>query len=250
MGGAIERRYRSFRPELEQLPWGTLAEAHLSDGLRQRAQSQWLRVCLNEYQSAGGIAQTLDTFITAQVPIDLSGVLSRFVVDEISHAELAARIVGELRGPGDIAYAPPEALLQPPSRKLRPLMRAAYYMMRGFCTGEALSLAIVRATAKVETQPLVSAAMKRIAKDEAAHGAFGWVFFDWALEQFSKSEILYLRKQARIGLENIVAIINECDDHEEECLGWLPAPALREVCIRALEEEISPALRERGLYPA
>jgi hypothetical protein len=247
LGGAVERRYRNFRPEIEQLPWGTLAAYPFDPELRARARDYWMRVCLNEYQSAGGVAQTLATFITAQVPIDLTSVLSRFVLEEISHAEMAARLVGELGDGPAVEYAPPDALLEPPSDSWRPLVRAAYYMMRGFCTGEALSLAIVRATAKTQSHPLVDGVMRRIAKDEAAHGAFGWIFFDWAMERFTQKELTFIRKQAKIGVRNVREIIAACEDNDEPTLGWLHPSVMRKTCEHALQNEIVAPLRERDL---
>jgi hypothetical protein len=246
LGGAVERRYRHFRPELDAIPWGSLAEADLPAPLVERAREHWMGVCLNEYQSAGAIADAVSAFVYAQAPIDLTSVLSRFVLDEITHSELAARIVGELGG-GPVQAFPTTATLGLPDPSLRPIVRAAYFMMRGFCTGEALSLAIMRELAKYPTHPLIMAVLQRIAKDEAAHGSFGWIFFDWAGDRFTKAERGFLKAWAQRGMDEIVTLIEGCSDDMEETLGWLPQRMMKDVMTRALEEDIRAPLLARGL---
>jgi len=238
-----------MRPELERLPWGTLDPSALSDELLERARDHWMRVCLNEYQSAGALADTLSTMILAQCPLDLTSVVSRFVVEELSHAELAERLVAELGGGPMLAF-PIAPTLEPPDPRLRPLVRVAYYIMRGFCTGEAFSLAMMRQTAKLDPHPLIAGILQRIAKDEAAHGAFGWIFFDWAADQFTADELDYIRALAAEGVREVEQIIADCSDEEDETFGWLSQRRFRETAEHALAHDICPPLRARGLLPA
>ena len=53
---------------------------------------------------------------------------------------------------------------------------------RFFCVGEALSIPLLRGTWHAARHPLPRAVLGRIVKDEAAHGVFGFMFLDWALE--------------------------------------------------------------------
>lgn len=105
--------------------------------------------------------------------------------------------------------------MPPPPDGWRPLMRAAYYMMRAF-TGEAFSLAMARAAADLEAPPLVAAVLRRIAKDEAAHGTCGWIFFEWAADRFAAEERELLREVARVGVEEIEQIIRGCEGDDDE----------------------------------
>src|SRR5262249_18968600 len=151
--------------------------------------------------------------VRAQAPIDFAATASRFVVEELSHAELAARILEELGGRETRMFAS-ESPYPAPSPRLRPLMQAAYYMMRVFCTGEAFSLPMVHAAAQRAAPRLIRAAMQRIAKDEAAHGSFGWIFFDWAQDRFDARDRKQLKEWARAGVAAIATVTDgpEADD--------------------------------------
>jgi len=71
---------------------------------------------------------------------------------------------------------------------LPPLLRAADMIARFFCVGEAVSIPLLRATWHAARHPLPRAVLGRIVKDEAAHGVFGFLFLDWALESMTEAD--------------------------------------------------------------
>jgi hypothetical protein len=246
LGGAVERRYRHLRPELARTKWGEVEPSDLAPELLEAARTYWMAACVNEYRSAGAMADTCAALVAAQVPIDLTAVASRFVLEELSHAELAAQVVVALGGASPVAFDP-APFYPPPAGPVSPLMRAAYYVMRGFCTGESYALPVVQAATRLKMPPLIARVLSRIAKDEAAHASFGWVFFDWAGDRFDRAERAELRRLAAEGVREIETITAGCRDEDEPTLGWLPQKTLASVLARATEEDVSAPLRARGL---
>src|SRR5260221_13036177 len=112
---------------------------------------------------------------------------SRFVMDELVHVELCARMAMELGGGTEIIHDP-DALIVDPDPELRLLLRAADMIARCFCVGEALSIPLLRGTWKAARHPLPRAVLGRIVKDEAAHGTFGFDFLVWANPMLSAQE--------------------------------------------------------------
>jgi len=98
LGGATERHFRKLRPGIEELPWGTLRPEQYPPLLLERARSAWTEAAYNESCTALAFADLQRALLQAQVPIDLIGMASDFVVDEILHIELTSRIAMELGG--------------------------------------------------------------------------------------------------------------------------------------------------------
>jgi hypothetical protein len=245
LGGAVERRYRRMRPEIEAIPWGTLDADAFSPELVAEARDYWTLNSLNEYSSAGAIADVTAAMIAAQAPLDMSAIAARFVVDELSHAELGARVVIELGGAVPATFDP--APLAPPDASLRPIVRAGYYILEVFCAGESFSLAMAQHTARWPTHPMIAAVLRRIARDEQAHGSFGWVFLDWAMERYTDEERGFLEAVANRRVGEIREILGNAREEEDETLGWLPGPELRRLGEAALVEHVIVPLRDRGL---
>src|SRR5260221_2390247 len=120
---------------------------------------------------------------------------SRFVMDELVHVELCARMAMELGGGTEIIHDP-DALIVDPDPELRLLLRAADMIARCFCVGEALSIPLLRGTWKAARHPLPRAVLGRIVRDEAMHGTFGVAFLDWARSELSSEDCAYLGSQA------------------------------------------------------
>ncbi len=143
----------------------------------------------------------MNALITAQAPLDLIAVASRFPLDEMVHVELCARLAGELGGPVKIMHDA-DTLIRRPNPGLSPRLRAAEMVVRNFCVGEAVSIPILRASWKAAEEPLVAAVLACIVKDEAAHGRFGWLYLDWLVDSLTTDERQHLTAAAldEIGL--------------------------------------------------
>ena len=247
LGGAVERRYRHFRPELTSLPWGTLAPdvRRMGKALRARARDYWMEAALNEYRSAGAMADAAAALVAAQAPIDLTSLCARFVLEELNHAELAARILAELGGAQPLAFNS-DPFYPPPDPGWSPLLRAGYYVMRVFCTGESYSLPVAQASAAHPSHPMVAAVLRRIAKDEAGHASFGWIFLDWVGERWSRAEHAELTRLARAGMKEIDELISGLGEKDERTFGWLPEGSLKRVLARAAHADVRQPLVARG----
>jgi hypothetical protein len=178
-GGAVERRYRSARSDVEAMPWGTLRTAHLHPDTLAETQMMWSVAAFQEHRTGAHCAQALRALFECRAPLDLVGVFSRFPLDEVAHVEMAARMASELGNVTEVRYAEEDVIREPPATA-SPLMRASELVVRVFCVGESLSIPLLHLAWRDADQPLSRAVLGRIVRDEAAHGTVGWTFLDWA----------------------------------------------------------------------
>ena len=83
LGGAIEKRYRRMRPEVERLPWGTLDLTGVPERERVRARLAWTSAAYQEHRTAVGVTEALRLLMQAQAPLDLVALGARFPLDEV-----------------------------------------------------------------------------------------------------------------------------------------------------------------------
>src|SRR4051812_4624203 len=98
LGGAIEARYRRMRPDIADLPWGSLEAQAPDASLAQVARRSWTIGAWLEQRAAAAAATLVRTLVEAGAPLDLVCVATRFPLDEMVHSELCARIANELGG--------------------------------------------------------------------------------------------------------------------------------------------------------
>ena len=251
LGGATERRYRRARPEVEALPWGTLdprlyAPAHLEE-----ARGHWTVAAFQEQRTAAACAETIHALLACRAPLDLVAVASRFPLDEVVHVEMCARVAEELGGGMPIRYDP-RRLAPAPDRDDPPILQAAEMIVAAFCVGEAFSLPVLRGTWHAARHPLLKGVLGIIVRDEAAHGAFGWAFLDWAgdaLDPYRERLALIARRAIEEFTANHAVIAKLPDSDSGGELGWMePAPYLA-LGRRAMAEKVVRPLQERGIDP-
>ena len=180
LGGGVEQRYRRARPEVLEMPWGTLDTRGSSDEVRLAARKAWTGAAFQEHRTGVACAMTLRALMEARAPLDLIALASRFPLDEMVHVELCARMAMEVGGGTEIQHEPSDMCVDAPPG-LSPLLRAADLVTRFFCVSEAVATPLLRGVWKAAVHPLPRAVLGRIVKDEAAHGTFGFLFLDWAL---------------------------------------------------------------------
>ncbi len=255
LGGALERQYRRMRPEVERLPWGSLAAevATEAPSVVEKARRIWTMAAFQEYRTGASCTTALRLLLEASAPLDLVAVATRFPLDEIVHVELCARLLAELGGAAPLLYEP-DRLGVTGRESARPLLRSAEVVMRVFCVGEAVSIPILRASARHARQPLIRAVLQRIVKDEAAHGRFGWYFLDWAGELLTEAERQRLRWVARDEIDKLLgawqrfAEPSEADMHQST-LGWMDPKTYFRTAHAALDSAVLGPLAARGLDP-
>jgi hypothetical protein len=251
-GGAVEKRYRKARPEVEAMPWGTVDVSKIPAEDLLLARKAWTGAAFQEYRTGIACAATLRALIECAAPVDLIGMATRFPLDEMVHVELCARMAMELGGGTDITHDPLELTVDP-EPGLTPLMRAADLVVRNFCVGEALSIPLLRGTWKASKHPLPRAVLGRIVKDEAAHGTFGFAFLDWADDQLTDADRAYLGKQA----DRVIRAVHLQWDairgktsrpvRDGDALAWMESTAYLELADKAMRERVVRPLLQRKI---
>jgi hypothetical protein len=245
LGGSVERRYRRLRPDVERIAWHKLDGDALSPSLRERARGFWTGAALAEHRAAAASAAMLQAMIEARAPVDLVASASGFVLDELAHVELCARITAALGGGTPLAYDA-ATLVPPTTPSLGPLGRAAELVLQVSCVSESFLQPMQRIQLAGETHAVLRAVGARISKDESQHAGFGWIFFDWALPLLDEPSRVALRTRAAAAVQALrdrpVA-----DDGEADVFGWMSAATYRREAPRIIDEHIAGPLRDRGL---
>lgn len=246
LGGGFERRYRRMRPDVLELPWGTMDVRGVSDEELRAARHAWTSAALNEHRTAAACGLTLRALVEANAPLDLIALASRFPLDELVHTELCARVAMELGG-GSSLSLPRSGFGLAPDPSLGPIARALDIVVRCFCVGEAFSLPMLRATWHVQEQALPKAVFARIVRDEAAHGTFGYAFLDWALPALDARDRDIASATAQSAVDELVAMWpKRGSTRPRSSLSWLDADAYVALAEDALEKNVLAPMRARG----
>ncbi|MGH7634703.1 MAG: hypothetical protein ACRENC_13295, partial [Gemmatimonadaceae bacterium] len=121
-GGVAEHHYRKARAEGD-LPWDTLDATRYSESLLAGAREVWTGVALSEYAAIAAFSEVVGSLVAARAPLDLIGMISDFLADEVHHVELASRLLMRLGGATPKSFDP--ARLAPVTAPgLTPLERA------------------------------------------------------------------------------------------------------------------------------
>lgn len=259
LGGVTERHFRKVRPGVDEMPWGTLDASRYPALLVDRARISWTEAAYNEYCTAAAFAALLEALLQAKAPVDLVGMASDFVADEVLHVELTSRIAMELGGgaPYEVDF---ERLRRTPDSSLTPLQRASELVVHVCCVGEAFSLPMLASAYSSATHPLTRAVLERIVADEAPHGRLGWAYLEWASDRLDAAERARL---AGVALETIadlsplwqrlssrvtdgVTTEGFLLEHVRE-LGWTESSAYGARARRAVAEDVARPLARFGI---
>lgn len=262
-GGVAEHHFRKVRPGIDEMPWGTLDPTKYPAALVDRARISWTEAAFNEYCTAAAFAELLGAMLAAKAPVDLIGMASDFVADEIHHVELTSRLAMELGGgaPYVIDF---ENLHRVPDRALPPLKRANELIVHLGCVAEAFSLPMLASAFGSATHPLTCAVLERIVKDEAPHGRLGFLWLDWVHERLAE-DAAERERLANVTVETIAALAplwqrltSRVSDgittegylleHIRE-LGWTEASLYKERARRAVRDDVLTPLARYGIVP-
>jgi hypothetical protein len=258
-GGIAEHHFRKVRPGVDALPWGTLDRDRYPLELIERARISWTEAAYNEYCTASAMGEMLVALLAAKAPIDLVGMASDFVADELLHVELTSRIAMELGGgaPYRIDF---DDLTLAPSRELSPLQRANQLVVKVCCVGEAFSLPMLASAYQSAMHPLTKQVLERIVHDEAPHGRFGFLYLDWAADQLDAAERVRLADVAITTIGELAPLwqrlVSRVEDgvttegyrieHVRE-LGWTESSLYRTRARAAIRDEVVAPLARYGI---
>lgn len=243
LGGTVEQKYRHMRPEVDEMPWGTLNLCNYSDSLILAARKAWTGAAFQEFRTAAACAATLRALIEARAPLDLIALASRFPTDEMVHVELCSRVASEFGGAIEWAYDA-NNLIENISDNKDPLVRAAHLVVGYFCVGESLSIPLLHNTSLMAEQPLLKDVLRRIVLDEADHGTFGWAFLDWALPLLPKTEKSALALTADRFISSIYELWSTLrknspsSNEQAHELGWLGTKEYLSLAEKSLEKQV------------
>ncbi len=242
VGGPWGKRLARRRAGLDAMPWGEAAEAPAE--AREQARLVWTRSAFSEYASAAAFAEVASCLLAAGAPLDLVAAAGDFVVDEVIHAELCARLAMAMGGavPLEVDLA---RLVRPPEARA-PLLRAAEILVRTSCVGEALTVPILRATRAGSRSPLIRGAIARIVRDESQHAEIGPWFLDWAAPRLSDEDRAHLGRVAGAAVRAFAPIFaGECSGGSD--LGVLACARYNAVFTDALVRWVAGPLGARGI---
>ncbi|MFT5683580.1 MAG: hypothetical protein ACI8RZ_004512 [Myxococcota bacterium] len=181
LGGQATTLFRQHHGGLlDGVTW-TLPIDHLSATDRDHFRTVWTQSAHQEWCAAGAFIALQQALLLAGAPVDLIGASGRFVADEMLHVELACRMAMAYGGGAPLEID--STAITPHTAEEDPLLRCAELALRVSCVGESFSLPLIVDELTSATDPLSRRVLRRIAKDEAGHGRFGWWVLDWALER-------------------------------------------------------------------
>ncbi len=204
-GGACERLYRRWRPEILRIPWGRRLGVRLTEAQRLAARQQWTLAALQEYQSAAAQARVLSLLVRVRAPLDFSAAAARFPLDELAHAEVCARVANELGGGAPVAYDPNELLGIATATSRHDLLEAAVQVARLFGVGEGWSYGFLSALRRETRLPLLRQIWRVLVRDEVVHARFAWSFLEWVRPELSAADWRVVESEARTSVEMLVA---------------------------------------------
>jgi hypothetical protein len=261
LGGVAEHHFRKVRPGVDEMPWGTLDPSRYPLELVDRARVSWTEAAYNEYCTAAAFAELLGALLAAKAPVDLIGMASDFVADEILHVELTSRIAMELGGgaPYVIDF---ENLHRRPYPGSSPLQRANELVVHVCCVAEAFSLPMLASALGSATHPLTRAVLERIVKDEAPHGRLGSLYLEWVSDRLDDGERERLAGVVVETLESLAPLWQRLTSRVENGrtsegfllehireLGWTESSLYRERARAAVEQDVLAPLARFGIRP-
>lgn len=247
-GDAAERHFRKVRPFVGKLPWGTIDKSRHAPEVLERARIVWSSIALAEYHAAASFADVLGAVLAARVPLDIAGMAGDFVADELMHTELASRIAMELGGGAPVEVDFDEMGMKPSAPNLDAFARANDLVIRAGCVAETISGAVAVETRAIVEQPLIRAVVEQIARDEARHMRFGWLYMDWAILDMDDDERARL---GRVVVEELAKMSptwrrRPGAPHGRD-FGWLDAEAFRARMRTTILDDIVAPLEKLGI---
>lgn len=187
LGGATEHFYRRARPDAERVPWGTIDASRYAPDLLAAVRGAWTEVAMNEYRAVASFAEVVRALADAMAPLDMIGMASDFLADEVLHTELAARVAMELGGAAPMEIDMGRFAVRA-DLDVTPGQRANELMLRVCCVGEAFAFGTGAPALKLPSHPLIKAVREIIMADEARHARLGELWLAWASDAWDDAE--------------------------------------------------------------
>ena len=217
-------------------------DTELDGATRAHLASAWLKDALEEHASVAAFARLTMHLLSVGAPPELIVESQRASLDEVRHARacfaLASRYGGESRGPSSLSL---EGALD-----IASMGDIARLTVEEGCVGETLGAALAREQLAVARDPVVVAALRRIARDEARHAALAWRFARWAVLRSDGSMRAVLLEAAERAIASTLSTeLRSYDGIDIDALhahGRLTCAESKAVAERAVREVVMPCL--------
>lgn len=254
-GGVAEHHFRKARPE-DDIDWEALDARRYSEVHLAAAREVWTGVALSEYAAIAAFSEVVGALVAARAPLDLIGMTSDFLADEVYHVELASRLLMRLGGAALKTFEPTELAPRPPPG-LTPRQRANELAVRIGCVAEPFASATAVPMMRETTNPVVRSVYQTIIRDEARHRRFGSLYFEWAGPSLDAMERERLGRVALHALGNYAVLWrgaaqaaeapSALSPEEMHEFGWIEPPRYVPLARRAVTDEIVPELAQIGI---
>jgi hypothetical protein len=259
MGGVAEYHYRKARPGVDDFAWATLDPSKYAPSLISAAQRVWTGVAISEYAAIAAFAQVVGALAQAKAPLDLTGMTSDFLADEVRHVELVSRLIMQLGGAAPRSLFPRQ-LVAPPEARLTSFQAANDLVLSVSCIAEAFAGSTAAPMMRASTHPLIRSVYASILRDEARHQRLGGLYFDWARERIDDAEYIRLGHTAFKALSAYASLwqgwaaARPCDPTAEgwsasdvHDLGWFESAKYKVFVRSVVREELLPSLARLGI---
>ncbi len=241
IGGPWGRRLAPRRAWIDELPWDEAQPASAA------ARQVWTTTAFSEYASAAAFAEIAVALCACNAPIDLIAAAGDFVVDEIVHTELAARVAAAFGGA--VALEVDLGKLVRPPTATDPLLAAAERVVRTSCVGEALTVPILKLSRRLAGSALVDQALAAVVADESSHAQLGWWFLDWADDRLDDDARAHLGRVAGHAMRGFAPVLAGGDGRAcaPSGLGALACRDYDPAFVDAAQRSVARPLAERGI---
>lgn len=255
---ASETPLKGFHKKLMNGRWGDIdwtafRPEDYSEAAIERTAEDWGRTLVSEYRSAAALAQFQSLLLLANLPMDAVSCASRFVQDEIRHAQLAGDVLSALgyRAEADIDEGGLFLTIAPDEPFASQLFA---WTLGALCVGETVSERVIRASYESTGQPQIKEVWRRIHSDEAFHAEFGWQLAEILLPDVDDETLENIDQHLPAKLSQMEAACHgqsrpEDDEplsDEDLYLGNLPAAGHRAAFYEAIETRLLPRVEKMG----
>ncbi|MFO0744522.1 MAG: hypothetical protein U1F43_02475 [Myxococcota bacterium] len=238
IGGPWKRRLAPRRAWVDALPWDEALPRDV-----EAARLLWTRTAFSEYSAAAAFGELVRRMLAAGAPIDLVAAAGDFVVDEVVHTEVAARIAAALGGA--VALEVDLGRLVRPAESADPLVAAAELAVRASCVGEALTVPMLKLSRELAGSALIASALEMIVADESPHAQLGWWFLDWADDRLDDAARAHLGRVAGQALAAFAPLLGAgCG---ASGLGMVACDRFDPMFVEAARRRVVEPLGERGI---
>jgi len=239
--------------DLGELPWGTLNPDAYPAEVAQAARRSFVDGASSERATAIGFSEITSALLRAGAPTSFTRMSTRFVEEELLHAEINARLAREV-GADPVAESSDAYMTFGADPEASLLDQALELAVRVSCVGEALSVPLLSLAARRATHPLVRAALLRIVKDEPAHARLRIPMLDWARDRLDTGRRDRLSAIATRELGRFADYFADRFEPEDasvrtgmRAMGFAPVVEYRDVVRMALRDRVVLPLAKRGV---